>query len=51
MKPVKPCKSCSCKNGDQFVHLSVVEEVLSSTCMPEDDFKWFIKEIKQKAGL
>ena len=31
--------------------LSVVEEVLASTCMPEDDLKWFIKEIKQKAGL
>ena len=31
--------------------LSAVEEVLASTCMPEDDLKWFIKEIKQKAGL
>ena len=33
------------------VHLSVVEEVLASTCMPEDDLKWFIKEIKKKAGV
>ena len=33
------------------VPLSVVEEVLASTCMPEDDLKWVIKEIKEKAGL
>lgn len=36
--------------NDPTVPLSVVEAVLASVCMPEDDLKWFIKEIKQKAG-
>ena len=58
MEPVKPCKSCSCKNGDQFVPLSAVEEVLKSNT----EFLWdkksadyeidlLINNIKQKAGL